>query len=118
MNDDPVQRIYDKLPTMKCKGLCHESCGPAPALPAEAARMHKKGIEPPDYDRNTLDCNYLSNEKTCSIYDDRPLICRLFGMVKKMKCPHGCIPEAGMMSEQKSIKLIRYMENVRSGETR
>lgn len=28
----------------------------------------------------------------CSVYVVRPLLCRLWGMVDKMRCPHGCVP--------------------------
>jgi Fe-S-cluster containining protein len=37
-------------------------------------------------------CSLLKEGK-CSIYRIRPLICRLFGLTKKMQCPFGCVPD-------------------------
>ena len=28
----------------------------------------------------------------CSVYDQRPLICRAFGAAEGLRCPHGCCP--------------------------
>lgn len=37
-------------------------------------------------------CVFLTEDKKCSIYDKRPLICKAFGKVdgQKLKCPEGC----------------------------
>ena len=39
-----------------------------------------------------LSCPHLEN-KGCSVYDDRPIICRLFGTTPKLLCPHGRRPD-------------------------
>lgn len=59
---------------------------------------------------DTLTCNFLHNDK-CSIYEDRPLICRLWGAVKQMRCPHGCKPFQ-YLTDGKSGKLIRQLERL------
>lgn len=36
----------------------------------------------------TTKCSYLSEERGCLIYEQRPLICRLFGTTNEMNCEH------------------------------
>lgn len=94
-NDEVIEEIYRSLPRLDCKGLCHDSCGPVVATLAEEDRMHAKGIRPP-HPRFDLACSKLSADKRCTIYEDRPLVCRLYGMVTEhdvMSCPYGCVPE-------------------------
>lgn len=33
-----------------------------------------------------LNCCFLTKDFQCSIYEDRPKICKLFGQIPKMKC--------------------------------
>ncbi len=40
----------------------------------------------------TLTCSMLKKNKDCAIYFKRPTICRIYGLTKDLKCPHGCIP--------------------------
>jgi Fe-S-cluster containining protein len=41
----------------------------------------------------------------CSVYADRPTICRLWGATKSMPCPHGCTPQ-NALSQQESFELL------------
>jgi Fe-S-cluster containining protein len=42
-------------------------------------------------------CDKLTLTKRCSIYEDRPAICRVYGLLRKvMRCPHGCVPSEWM----------------------
>jgi Fe-S-cluster containining protein len=43
-----------------------------------------------------LTCPLLTQDGKCSVYRVRPTICRLWGMTKDMKCPHGCKPSRWM----------------------
>lgn len=54
-----------------------------------------------------LTCDKLIDGK-CSIYEDRPFICRVFGAVKseRMRCPHGCKPKDGFLNKRRSDKII------------
>ena len=38
------------------------------------------------------DCPHLG-VAGCQVYEERPLICRLFGTTPRLKCPHGKQPE-------------------------
>ncbi len=41
----------------------------------------------------------------CSVYADRPTICRLWGATTSMPCPHGCTPP-NALSRQESHELL------------
>lgn len=99
-----LDELYDKIPNVDCKGLCYCACTQVPAAKIEINRTKKilrkkifisneelrkikqKEAEKPCYAlcMATLKCN---------IYDIRPAICRLYGAVKKLKCPFGCEPD-------------------------
>jgi len=73
------------IPEFTCKKGCHDCCGPVPFSKEEWSRV-------PDKRKATsLTCPYVG-EKGCDIYEERPLMCRLFGAVEDLKCPHGCAP--------------------------
>ena len=39
-------------------------------------------------------CPYLTWDNKCSVHPSRPMICRLYGLVKdELQCRHGCVPE-------------------------
>lgn len=93
--DRELEAIYARVPSISmCQGLCHTSCGLAPAGEYETARIgratgRKIATEP------CGDCTFLTPEKRCEIYALRPFICRLWGTVENMRCPYGCIPDIG-----------------------
>ena len=101
------------LPRLDCKKLCQDSCGPVPMTHQEVAELQGASgmtfdIRPFFGDRvlitpeGSLDCPALK-DGLCAGYDKRPVLCRLFGMVKKMRCPHGCEPS-------------RWLTDVEAGE--
>src|SRR5262249_13706213 len=57
---------------------------------------------------NSLQCSLLK-DKRCSVYESRPLICRLWGMVKKMRCEWGCTPERWVADEE-AFQLLTEVE--------
>ncbi len=92
--------VYAEMPTVACKGLCQESCGPIvqarSTAEQELLRMQDAGGEKRGrQQRRPLSCPYLTAEDEtgrCSIYESRPAICRLWGIVDVplMRCTHGC----------------------------
>lgn len=44
-------------------------------------------------------CTFLNGTR-CSLYSIRPVICRLWGVVESMPCPHGCKPERVLTDEE------------------
>lgn len=89
---------------LTCRGLCHESCGPVPMTLEEIQALRDAtGLELPVVaafaDRFLLTdlphgvCPVLGPDNRCLGYDARPRICRLYGQVRGMTCPHGCRPK-------------------------
>jgi hypothetical protein len=87
-----LEALYAELPAIPCQRKCHESCGPILMTKLEWTRIERvatgnfREIEP------DLNCPLLRNNE-CSVYETRPLICRLWGLVERMRCPFGCVPE-------------------------
>jgi len=123
------------LPAIKCKGLCSECCGPIGMHAAEWEHMGKPDIPhqverngrimlPMAYDMEQLhammqtgtgpDCPLLKNRR-CTVYEVRPLICRLWGLTPDMACPHGCVPER-WMSEPEARILLRLAATLKTME--
>lgn len=111
-----LKDIYSRLPALNCAGLCHGSCGPIALSALEAKRAYKAGnvllglkfLRP---DATLLQpCKALDQEtKLCTIYDVRPLICRLYGMAEGLRCEHGCVPEREVTKEEARALLQEVM---------
>lgn len=104
--------IYTHVPPIACKGLCHGSCGPVPATRAEIAAIERTSIVPFGVDSNAT-CSMLFAGR-CTVYADRPLLCRLWGVVESMPCVFGCAPER-LMSESESRALLTLAGKIGGG---
>jgi uncharacterized protein len=106
-----------KIPSFSCKEGCHACCGIVPFNEAEKQKASAaRPLEQwePFVDGRwvtvsalmTMKCPFLS-AGGCSIYDDRPMVCRLFGSVDhpRMKCPMGCGPKR-MLTDEQSRKML------------
>lgn len=111
---DSLERIYRSIPTVACQGLCTQSCGPIDMSPEERRRIAAQGVTiPPAAEalhaiisgEQTGDCPALADGR-CSVYNDRPLICRLWGAVESMPCPHGCEVIPGLLMDAGARMLI------------
>jgi hypothetical protein len=89
-----IEVLYASLPNISCKGLCSDCCGPIFVNAFEWERMGR-----PKWSGGSLSCPLLE-EKRCSVYDLRPLICRLWGIVPEMPCPWGCKPDREMTTDE------------------
>lgn len=89
-----LERIYAKLPTLDCKRECASSChtGPIRIGRLEWERIVERLGFAPVGNPDTMDCPLLE-DGACTVYDIRPLICRLWGSTKRMRCSHGCEPK-------------------------
>lgn len=90
-----IAALYARIPDVACKGLCSDYCGPIGASASEGAAMLRAASQPLTVElplRAGGKCGYLTEPRRCSIYEARPLICRLWGAVEDLRCPHGCVP--------------------------
>jgi Fe-S-cluster containining protein len=104
-----LEALYAALPKIECKKKCHEACGPIAMSRAEWRRIRESGTpltKTPD-----LVCSALDRQTNlCTIYAIRPMICRLWGLVLKLACPFGCLPERWLTDEEATEFLSRANE--------
>jgi hypothetical protein len=91
-NSQKIKFFRKHIPSFECLPGCHDCCGPVIASPDEMARLPVKSDEVRDAALANFSCPHLG-VCGCEVYDERPLICRLFGTTPKLLCPHGRRPE-------------------------
>ena len=106
-----IAAAHAGIPSFDCKSGCSECCGPVIMSCLEWERICERlGCEPKG-DWTTLNCPMLKDGR-CSVYDIRPTICRLFGVVKgKLLCPHGCRSER-LLTDAEAQMLIGKVERL------
>lgn len=111
MPSDPTARlaeIYASLPSMQCRGKCQASCGSVGMTGLEQQRIAERhGKRLPRMAAFEHSCPALGPFGTCAVYEDRPLVCRLWGLVQSMACPHGCVPDGGWLDEAKGREAMQ-----------
>lgn len=121
---DAIEAAYDAVPKIFCKGLCASACGPIGYSAAEADRMREDGALPPTIRQHPkhgkhdgcgdgIMCSQLTDDDRCAIYENRPMVCRLWGAVKRLKCPHGCKPARGFLTDEQAWGLLAAVEDGR-----
>lgn len=112
-----LEALYAQIPDMGCLGLCQAACGPIGMGDAEYARLQEPGMPPiarADPGRipfTPASCPALTLLGQCGVYALRPMVCRIWGAVASMRCPHGCRPEGGFMDEATGqILLMRSLQ--------
>lgn len=104
-----LDAVYRKVPRLRCQGKCQDYCGAIPMTRVEWQRITSRLGYAPKGDE-TLTCPMLTDEGRCSVYRERPLICRLWGAVEDLRCPHGCEPEGGFITRDEARALIDRAE--------
>lgn len=103
-----IEKQYARLPSFTCKDGCTKCCGPVPFTESEWARLTPEEQARPV---PPWRCQFVS-ETGCTIYDRRPLICRMFGAVDapKMTCPEGCAPTNKLTDRQGATMMRHYLK--------
>lgn len=123
ISDEKIDAVWAQIPKIECKGLCHDSCTIINMSDSENNRiwrkhgfnlsgrifslLHRIGM-------NTAEpiCPALDKEtKRCTIYEDRPFVCRVYGVTKALKCSHGCVPKE-WLGGVKATKLKMILETI------
>jgi Fe-S-cluster containining protein len=116
---EQLDQLYAELPTIACQGMCWDSCGPIEMTVAERERISRAGVDIPQgsylRDGPAL-CPALTMLHQCSVYEIRPLICRIWGMTRRMRCNFGCKPDR-YLSEPEAYEFIARAMEI-SGEHR
>lgn len=101
-------RIYGPLPTIGCKGLCAASCGPVGMSELERLVIEKRSGHVLDVGDDGR-CNHLVGTR-CSVYAERPLLCRLYGVAEGLECEHGCAPSRVLPREEAAALFAEVAE--------
>lgn len=110
--DAKLQELYDQLPSIDCQGLCYDSCGPIDLSRREKDRIERAAGHPLGI--NGLTCNMLT-EGRCTVYEGRPMICRMWGVTEGLPCPYGCKPEPAPMDDADAGLLLAESLQVGGG---
>lgn len=129
---DTLDAIYAEIPAVSgCRRGCSDCCGPVPLGHIEADRV-RHIIRPVarhtalpgsqhigSTPRNTCGgCAYATNNG-CSIYHERPFVCRLYAAVDgepNLKCPHGAKADRPLSRAQAAALGQRYMILIHEGD--
>lgn len=110
-NREIVDHLRDRIPTFECKPGCHDCCGPVTTSSEEMSRLPVKTDAEHDAALNEFNCVHLG-PKGCTVYDERPLICRLFGTTPNMPCPNSCRPQE-MIDIKVENQIHHFIKNTR-----
>ena len=118
-NDRTINYLRKHIPSFNCTPGCHDCCGPVTASSEEMARLPEKSEADHNAALEELSCPHLgtfsganTNNKGCTVYEERPLICRLFGTTPKLACPNGQRPEK-MIDTKIEQKIYHFNEETR-----
>lgn len=109
MSDDA---LYAQIPHVDCKGLCVDACGVIEATDAERERLPGLPLADDAQARYERDGHYhcpLLVAGLCSVYERRPLVCRLYGAVDLpvLVCPFGCTVTPRPLTRDEAAELVR-----------
>ena len=107
-----LRALYAEVPDVRCQGLCTSECvARIEVSDTEHARLAVRREDatilfsmryPP-----REPCALLTEDGSCSVYNLRPMVCRLWGAVESLACPHGCRPESGdLLTDRQAMELL------------
>ena len=112
-NSQTIRFFRRRIPAFECIPDCHDCCGPVTASSEEMARLPVKSSVDREKSLTEWRCVHLG-EHGCDVYDERPLICRLFGTINTLRCPHGRQPNmlTDPMIETQIFEFMRHTRHV------
>lgn len=117
-----LAEAYASIPEVACAGRCWKSCGPIPMAPLEVERVRAAALTPFEMTSSARvggglvmvaddgSCPQLDAMRRCSVYDARPMICRLFGVAAGLRCPFGCEPARELSNDEARDLLAAALE--------
>lgn len=110
-NSTRIRFFRRQIPEFACIPGCHDCCGPVLASTDELARLPQKTMQERGAALERWDCAHLGPHG-CTVYAERPLVCRLFGTTPRLPCPHGRRP-ALMIAPAMDAKISRFFHQTR-----
>jgi hypothetical protein len=116
-----LERLYAEVPSVACQRRCGTACGPVILTDLEAQRLrlatHTKPRTLPmaHGSPGAMRCVYLApDQRRCTVYAIRPLICRVWGAIKRLSCPFGCVPDR-WLSDHEFLAIAQAVERLGGG---
>ena len=110
-NSHKIRFLRQQIPSFECVPGCHDCCGPVTTSSEEMARLPRKTAAEQAAAMDELNCVHLG-PNGCTVYEERPLICRLFGTTPRMPCPNGRRPEQ-MIEPRVERQIHHYIATTR-----
>lgn len=110
-HEQALEALRERIPTFRCIAGCHDCCGPVTASSIEVARLPAKSPAEHAAALEAFDCVHLGAHG-CEVYDERPLICRLFGTTPRLPCPNGRRP-VYLIDRRTEDEIQRFMAATR-----
>lgn len=104
IQDERIEALYAQLPKIECQGLCSDSCGPISMSVRERARIQRAAGKDVTCGERAS-CSMLTEDRRCGVYEIRPMICRIWGLTRSMRCHYGCRPER-WLSDEEAVRLL------------
>ena len=110
-----IQKLYMKIPKSICKKGCFDCCINSVQFAKEEA---ERAGELKHREYNGI-CPFLDEKnKKCGIYENRPLVCRIYGVSEIMRCD-GCEPaNIRHLTEEESRSIIREYTKIKDAQER
>jgi len=106
-----IRFFRTRIPSFECVPGCHDCCGPVRITTTEIARLPEKSELERKAALDAWSCPYLG-AAGCEVYDERPLICRLFGTTPQLVCPNGKRPKE-MIEPAVEQEIFEYLKGGR-----
>lgn len=107
--EQKLKQLWERIPAFKCVEGCTACCGPVPWSEFERSKL----LNPKPHSDTCLICPYANDgQPGCSVRDERPILCRLFGVVDHplMTCTKGGIPERVLSEEEGNVIMQEYFQ--------
>ena len=111
INREIIAILRERIPSFECVKGCHDCCGPVTTSSEEMSRLPVKTDAEHEAALDEWNCVHLG-PKGCEVYEERPLICRVFGTTPNMPCPNGCRPTE-MIDSKTEGQIHHYIANTR-----
>lgn len=110
MKDERHKKIYDMIPTFECIDGCTDCCGIVPFSGFEWEQLKPDEIKTKSFAEiiENPACPFIEDGKHCGIYEKRPLMCRIYGTIENLKCPHDKKPLKFLTREQERYIMREY----------
>ena len=107
--NDKLKRMYEAIPESGCKAGCFECCTNIIQF-TEAEKQNMGGYEYRGV------CSHLVDGK-CTVYDRRPLVCRIFGTSEILKCKD-CTADTFLSAEDTRSIMKEYALMMKAEKTK